>query len=403
MNRRIISITWQQLLSFIGLCGIVLQVVSAPVQALDLQTSLQYGVPHYDKDFKGDCITTNGISLSGGAVAEKIFNYFVSTPFSTNGGKPMNAIQAAAFVGNLTQESGPGSDPSHPSPDPTITNSIGAFGIGQWLGGRKDALIALATRQGLQPADLEAQLAYMKQELEGGESAIMANADFQAGSDLAAVTKAIRVVYERPGESEANDAKRLQYAQADYDQFKGNAPASAQGPSQAAAGCTSAAAHTGSMITTALGLAWDHPVSEGQYTKADARKEYVDAIAQYGNIHSESDGITPYSDCGRFVSTVIRMSGIDTSYPLVDVSAQRSYVLSNKTKYTTIENPSMSQLRAGDILMSDQHTAIYLGSGGQGGKYDTVDASLGQRVPAVSNNMSSYLVNLTNTLLVHVN
>lgn len=378
--------------AFFGALLIAAQLSTSTAQAIDLQTSLNYGVLYYDKDYAGDCVTTNGISLSGNATAEKIFNFFTSTPISTNDGKPLNAIQASAFIGNFMQEAGP-------DLDTTKTNSIGAFGLAQWLGGRKDALSTLATRQGLQPTDLQAQLAYIKQEIEGGESAAVVDPAFKEGTDLSAITVVIRKKYERPGEAEAMDSKRIEFAQGIYEKYKGNAPAVNSSSTASSVGCKTAQVETGDIIKTALGLAWDKPVAEGKAMKADARQEYVDAIAQYGNIRNESDGIAPYSDCGRFVSTVMRMSGVDKEYPLVSVyDVQRKYVLAHPEKYLAIENPTMSNLQPGDIFMSTSHTAIYTGNP----DFDTVDASLYGRVPGVSNNMSSYLTTQSQPLIVRV-
>ena len=393
-------VTYRRLLGLFGLSVIILQVVSEPVQAMDLQTSLQYGITHYDKDYAGDCITSNGVTLSGGSNAEQIFNFLTSTPFSTNNGKPLNAAQAAAITGNLMQEGG--STPGQTSPSPMAVNpTSGALGIGQWLGGRQQALKDLATKQGLQPTDMKAQLAYLKQEFEGPEAATIIDPTFQAGTDLTAMTVVVRKKYERPGEAEANDAKRIQNANDVLSSFSKNVASSASSNSAGTtSGCSSAQANTGDLIKTALGLAWDHPVPEGKDLKADATKAYVDAIAQYGNIHSDSDGLTPYSDCGRFVSTVMRMSGLDKDYPLVGTATnQLPYVRAHPEKFIVVDNPSMSNFQPGDIFISQTHTAIYVGNNGQ---YDTVDASLGGRVPGVSNNLSTYLVTQTSPTLVRV-
>ncbi len=248
---------------------------------------------------------------------------------------------------------------------------------------------------------MKAQLAYLKQEFEGPESTAIVDPTFQAGTDLKAMTIVVRTKYERPGEAEANDAKRIENANSVLSSFGKNVTSNTStGDSTTASGCSSAQANTGDLIKTALGLAWDHPVPEGKDMKADATKAYVDAIAQYGNIHSDSDGLTPYSDCGRFVSTVMRMSGIDKDYPLAGTySSQLPYIRSHLDKYIVVDNPSMSNFQPGDIFISQTHTAIYVGNNG---KYDTVDASLGGRVPGVSNNLSSYLVTQTNPTLVRL-
>ena len=144
--------------------------------------------------------------------AEKVFNFLISTPLSTNDNKPMNAVQAAAMIGNFRQESGL---------DPKKENSIGAFGIAQWLGGRKTNLFKLD-----QPESLTTQLKFVVQELVGDEKAIMSHGDFRDAADLEKATIAVRKTYERPGEAEANDANRIKRASEALDQFRGNVPSS---------------------------------------------------------------------------------------------------------------------------------------------------------------------------------
>lgn len=336
--------------------------------------------------------TTEGsvaVTVNGSENAEKIFNFFTSTSFKTNGGKPMNAVQAAAFVGNFMQESGE-------ALDPTVVNSIGATGIAQWLGVRLSALQALAGKLNKPATNLEVQLAFVKQELENDEVAIMLNSDFKSGTNIEAITVAIRKVYERPGEAEAADSKRIAYAKGIHEKYKGNAPSTpttgdstSSSPDACAAGSTTAGSNAtqGDLVKTALGFAWDKPVETGVKLKKDARPEYVAAMAEFSKINNDSDATAPFSDCGRFVSNVMRASGLDKNYPLVGTSTQIAYAQQHSDLYEVISNPKMSDFKTGDIFASPMHTAIYTGSG----EYDTVDASLDMRVPAVSDFMSYYI------------
>lgn len=91
-------------------------------------------------------VTDNG--FSGNNNVEIAFNFF-------NGREGIDAIHAAAIVGNFMLESG-----GNTTIDPNITNSIGAFGIAQWLSGRKTGLINFARQRGKQPNDLQIQLEY---------------------------------------------------------------------------------------------------------------------------------------------------------------------------------------------------------------------------------------------------
>jgi murein DD-endopeptidase MepM/ murein hydrolase activator NlpD len=106
------------------------------------------------------CLCPAGVinnGFQGGDLVETAFNFF-------NGREGIDAIHAAAIVGNFMLESG-----GNTTIDPNITNSIGAFGIAQWLGGRKEGLINFARKQGKQPNDLQVQLEYTIYEVQNSE------------------------------------------------------------------------------------------------------------------------------------------------------------------------------------------------------------------------------------------
>lgn len=115
--------------------------------------------------------------------------------------KGLKPHEAAGVVGNLIQES---------AMDPGITNSIGAFGLAQWLGPRKKALVSWAKGRGKDPSDLYTQLDYIMEE--PMESAKMLNAlsKTKTASQAAATFSQI---YERPGKAEANNHRRAGYAE----------------------------------------------------------------------------------------------------------------------------------------------------------------------------------------------
>ena len=160
------------------------------------------------------------------------------------------------------------------------------------------------------------------------------------------------------------------------------------GSDSAANGCTtnSGGIVAGDIIATAKGLAWDHK----NYTK-DPRQEYVNARNQYNPANGD------YTDCSKFVATVMRASGADPEYPEAGTSTQRMYV-KNSPKYQTIDNPSWSDLQPGDILVHNGHTLIYAGD--QGGDVFGYHASLGGTAPIqISSGMiESQLGKSTNTL-----
>ena len=355
-------------------------------------------IPWYDPTAEdvAVCSASSGssdLNISGSENAEKIFSFFTSNSFSTNGGKPMNDIQAASFVGNFMKEAGPDLDTGSVNP------SSGAFGLAQWLGSRQTELIAFANGK---EKSIETQLAFVKQELEGGESAIMSHPAFKEGKDIAAVTVAIRRVYERPGEFEADDPTRIKYAKDALSKFGGSGGSSDSGVSGSVdRGCASSNAVKGDLLKTAFNFAWDKTVTEGKWTKADAKPSYVAAMAEHSNINNDADATSPFSDCGRFVSNVMRASGIDPDYPLVHTDTQAAYVRGKPDKYQIIESPKMSDLKPGDIVIWSAHTAIYTG----GSTYDTVDASLhvrdGQgRVPSQHNMMSQFIADASSQMII---
>lgn len=133
--------------------------------------------------------------------------------------------------------------------------------------------------------------------------------------------------------------------------------------------------HSGSIVETAKGLInKDNP--------GTASQAYEDARAKY---NPEAGG--DMTDCGKYVSTVMRASGADPDYPPAGTSIQRDYVM-NSSKYTIINTKSPSDLQPGDILVysgsgSYGHTMIYIGDQGDGNV--AVEASLGDHPPRYAN------------------
>lgn len=153
------------------------------------------------------------------------------------------------------------------------------------------------------------------------------------------------------------------------------------------------AAVNGSVVDTAIGLAW--PSGEHGPDKADATLAYQAALPKY------NDATNDYSDCGGFVATVMHASGADKSYVGVYVPNQYDYVNgTGASKYKIIKNiRDTSRLEAGDILMyinpdnpSDSHTFIFVGQH-QGFDGDGAAASLGGHVPEAVSTAASFSYN----------
>lgn len=116
--------------------------------------------------------------------------------------KGYNPIQAAAIVGNLQQENA--------SFGTSTKNKFSnATGIAQWLGSRKKNLI----NDYKEWYDIDNQLDFIHREIQGDRNAWTNNVGgknaFFNATDVETATKIFRKDFERPGEHEANDGKRI--------------------------------------------------------------------------------------------------------------------------------------------------------------------------------------------------
>lgn len=136
--------------------------------------------------------------------AFKAYNYFLD--------RGLTPEQSAGIVGNLAQE-------STVALDSTIENSIGAFGIAQWLGTRKKDLNKFAEDRSRQPQDFNLQLDFIWHELNTTEKRA-----FKALKETNNPQQAAAVFvdkFERSGEKEGDVGynKRVNYASQFYNTF----------------------------------------------------------------------------------------------------------------------------------------------------------------------------------------
>jgi hypothetical protein len=205
--------------------------------------------------------------------------------------------------------------------------------------------------------------------------------DFKTGTDVSKSTKDWMEKYEDPAREPANDpaalnSKRIPAAQKVYELFAGADNSTGNG------GCgnttTGNGAVAGNIVQTALNLALKTPATNGMNQESDANPAYIEAVKKY---NPPLDG--KIADCGAFVGTVMKASGVDKDYPGISTSVQLDYVKSHKEKYMIIESPKASELQPGDVLIvnngNQHHTQIYTGQT----PYPIADASLRQRVPSV--------------------
>jgi len=162
---------------------------------LNQELNLEGGAPSGVSPGDGGDVSGDAGDFSGNTSAIKAFNYFKSQGYT--------AFQAAAIVGNLLQE--------NRAMNPTLTNSIGRKGIAQWDENRWSRLESFASKNGLNPNTLEAQLQFIHREIKTGDGG-MSIQSFKATKTLEEATLLFRKKYERPGEAEANDSNRIKFA-----------------------------------------------------------------------------------------------------------------------------------------------------------------------------------------------
>ena len=329
------------------------------------------------------CSTQNTATgeLSGENV-EKVLKFFT--------GKGLTLVQAAAVAGNLQQES---------RIDPNALNSIGAYGIAQWLGGRRTNLEKKPNY-----STIEGQLEYLWEELNGAENAglkVLLKHTDKSGGSVGALAVEFGEAFERYGPNE--EGNRAQYASEIFNSYKGKIQdgdpskiaASAGGDSSgaqissaSATGCSGNGSSVAgqSIVDTAKQLAWnpltdvDPETKKPIFSNTRAKDEYKDAVRKNNpSVVGSSD-----TDCGRFVATVLRTSGADKDYQPIGTTDQYAYVKAHPEKFKIIDRPSASDLQPGDILLHPSHggyghTLIYTGD--VGGGYVAANASLGDTVP----------------------
>ena len=103
--------------------------------------------------------------------------------------------ESSAIAGNISAES---------SFKTGVTNSIGAFGLMQWLGSRKQQLFEFAKSQNKDPSDLNLQLDFIKKELKGGgqETNAFNRAVAESGGDVSKLAYLFGKYVERPSDAE---------------------------------------------------------------------------------------------------------------------------------------------------------------------------------------------------------
>lgn len=204
--------------------------------AVDLQPTtfkdfyLQSRITHYDRNATDnpECQPSSPLAAGGGTTGSgvnapvSVGSTNVETAYDFFVGRGLTSYQAAGIVGNLIAES---------NLNPTVENSIGAYGIAQWLGGRKTNLQQKANYD-----TLAVQLNFIWEELTGPYSGVLSS--LRASQDVGQATRIILERYEIPClPGRACDPfynTRLPMAQGVLDQYGASTPTPAPSPEPSA-------------------------------------------------------------------------------------------------------------------------------------------------------------------------
>lgn len=159
-------------------------------------------------------------------------------------------------------------------------------------------------------------------------------------------------------------------------------------PGDTASACAASGVVAGSIVQTALGLAW--PEAGHGKEKADATAAYQTAMP---NVEGGDPGNDAWSDCGVFVATVMRSSGADPDYPLRTTTVQQPTLEKESTKYKDLGVLSNSaEVQPGDIFIGGGHTFIYIGpqTGAKYGGRSVAEGSWHDHVPEVDHVLADY-------------
>ena len=316
-------------------------------------------------------LATSSVDIEQTDTIDRIYEFLTTEALSTNGNKPLTPEQASGVMGNMYAESR-----FDPGAIEVTTRADKGHGLVQWTFGRWDNLQAYANARNASWENVDIQLGFLKQELEGPEQRILTDDQFAGANEPAIAAMRFRIIFERADPTVAHDDVREGAAIAIYNLYGGGE----------ASGCiTGSGIVAGNLVKTAINFALPTPAEEGTNRKEDAAKTYQDAKEKYNpGPH--------WTDCGGFIATVMYATGVDKDYVSVGVQGQIEYVRSKPSKYLIIENPTVGTLQPGDILFTEGHTTMYTGME----KYPSVDASYynpstgqGGRVPSVRDSFSA--------------
>jgi len=139
----------------------------------------------------------------------------------------------------------------------------------------------------------------------------------------------------------------------------------------------------GNLAQTAVNLAWDDYPNHS-FNSKDPKPVFLDAKNQLfgsGDNTPDADALT---DCGVFVATVVRSSGVDPNWNngQIGSGAMILYAKAHPEKYTVLPGfSSTKDLNIGDILANSSHIYMYVGQQSDG--KSVAEASHYDHVPEI--------------------
>jgi len=242
-------------------------------------------------------------------------------------------IEAAAIVGNMWAES---------TFDPTATNSIGAIGLLQWLGTRKDALLDYAKQHKKKWNTIPLQLDFIKYELLDAYDGKYAyeqhkfNQAMQFGKTVSDKAHGFAVHSERPNQTELTDSltTRKIAAKNVYDVLSGKLK------------------QTGNLDKTNLLGKTVYPTKKNGFVNVRS-ESYVDN-GMIDNLNLK----VMYPKPVGYVKRVVTGEDGNTWYEVVLMNKETGYVRSD---VVTTTNESQYEIKPGDTLTkiaSENNTTI---------------------------------------------
>lgn len=284
-------------------------------------------------------------------------------------GKTLTAEQVAGIMGNIQTESTNYRNgtshigvPFNPDATEFPGENRGGYGLVQWTGSRRTALVNAAV--GVSVGNIYFQLDFLWNEMNtrraltypGTEAQGMAAITTQGEAGVVEATIFFHDNFERSSQSRAQVlATRAEHAKKWYNLLKN------QGPGANTTGCPTAASPSG-LINTVLKYAYPYYIPSTTVPLDDYDKAVK--VAQ-GEQRYVGGGQHPGIDCGGFVTTLVYDSGFDKNYNSGakggNTGPQKQWLDANWTNLGDASAIDTGTLQAGDVAISSGHTFIYVG------------------------------------------